>query len=272
MMTTLHALIPDVDVLLALAPEELAPILIRLAKQARVNNNNMLTLSLGAIMKSFVPVGVLFATITIPAFAGQESTGSIGLGDYATWAGAIVSVIAAIWAGSAARRAERLSEHANEIAYNAWIDQYFDGVRIWADEVSNTIQMGLHVGKLAPSKDRDERLLSIRATLASLTDRGRWHFPNEWQEKYGTHKAPAYRGFRQPVVTSVVRAYQVLQKIDSLPDGALNELMVKHQREFVSAIQEVLDPRSRANEAQRIIKRFADVERMRKPAKPPLKQ
>jgi uncharacterized protein (TIGR02391 family) len=42
-MTTLHSLIPDVDVLLALAPEELAPILLRLAKQARVNNNNMFT-------------------------------------------------------------------------------------------------------------------------------------------------------------------------------------------------------------------------------------
>ncbi|CAD6559526.1 hypothetical protein LMG27952_06885 [Paraburkholderia hiiakae] len=37
-MTTLHSLIPDVDVLLALAP-----ILLRFAKQARVNNNNMFT-------------------------------------------------------------------------------------------------------------------------------------------------------------------------------------------------------------------------------------
>ena len=42
-MTTLHALIPDADMLLALAPEELAPILLRLAKQDRVNHNNMFT-------------------------------------------------------------------------------------------------------------------------------------------------------------------------------------------------------------------------------------
>ncbi|CAM2169985.1 conserved exported hypothetical protein [Paraburkholderia sacchari] len=219
-------------------------------------------------MKTYLAMGFLFTVMANPAFGGQESTGSPGVGDYATWAGAIVSVAAAIWAGLAARRAERLSEHANEIAYNAWLDQYFEGVRIWADEVSNTIQLGLHVGELVPSKDRDERLLSIRASLASLTDRGRWHFPNEWQEKYGTHNAPAYRGFRQPVLTSVVRAYRVLQKIDSLPNDAFRELMVKHQREFVSSVQEVLDPRSRANEAQRIIKRFADVERMRKSTEP----
>ena len=42
-MTTLHALIPDVGMLLALAPEELAPVLLRLAKKDRLDHNNMFT-------------------------------------------------------------------------------------------------------------------------------------------------------------------------------------------------------------------------------------
>jgi uncharacterized protein (TIGR02391 family) len=42
-MTTLYDLVPDVDVLLAMAPEELAPILLRLAKQNQQNGMFLLS-------------------------------------------------------------------------------------------------------------------------------------------------------------------------------------------------------------------------------------
>jgi hypothetical protein len=41
-MSTLHTIVPDVEVLLKLEPEELAPILLRLGKQNRQNGMFML--------------------------------------------------------------------------------------------------------------------------------------------------------------------------------------------------------------------------------------
>ncbi len=190
-------------------------------------------------------------------------------GDVATWAGALVSLAAAIWTAIAARRADNLSRHANEIAYNAWVDEYFRSVRAWGDEVSNAIQLGRIVGELPPSQERADRVAVVLASLSSLADRGRWHFPNEWHDKYGLDKKPAYRGFRQPVVTAVIQAHRTLRQVDSMAAATFHHQMVAYQRDFISEIQKVIDPRSRAREVNRIKRRFADAERMRGPVAVP---
>ena len=97
--------------------------------------------------------------------------------------------------------------------------------------------------------------------LSSLIDTGRWYFPNQWTDDYGTHKEPAYRGMRQPVLDYVVEAYDLLK--DSHSTESLRAELIAAQREFVSHIQEVLDPRKREQEIKKILVEFEASERLR---------
>lgn len=66
----------------------------------------------------------------------------------------------------------RASSGENECAgKRARVDQYFDGVRAWADEVSNAIQLAHHVAMGEPRDQRKNQLTGLMASLASLADR-----------------------------------------------------------------------------------------------------
>lgn len=93
-----------------------------------------------------------------------------------------------------------------------------------------------------------EQRRSILSRLSALTDRGRWFLPNEKADSHGQTKPVAYRGFRPAALDSLVAAIALLKNFvggDSTHNQEVRRQLVAHKREFVSAIQEKLDPRTR---------------------------
>lgn len=167
-------------------------------------------------------------------------------------------------AETAASQANRHADHSNVISANAWLDQYLCNVRLWADEACESIARAMHATKLDP-QERERQLFESMYRLSSLIDRGRWFFPNQWNEEVGLPKEPAYRGLRQPILDCLVTAYDAVKELrDSTGNATVAEL-VHCQRLFVSEVQQVLNPRRREEEVSRINAQFAISERITVP-------
>lgn len=165
-------------------------------------------------------------------------------------------------AESFARTANHHADHANMLSAQAWLDQYLCNVRAWADEACECISMAIHSSHLEENQ-RKETLFNALHKISALIDRGRWFFPNQWSDEYGKNKEPAYRGIRQPILDQLVEAYDLIKEIQK--SGSFeNALLLTHsQRLFVSEVQQVLNPRRRNEEVQRIYEQFAISERLR---------
>lgn len=198
---------------------------------------------------------------------------SVEFGDIATWIAALVAVYAAVVARQSskaadqhqaeaareARRAADLLERNHQLELRSWADQYFSGVRTWADQVCCSISEAIHLMERQSLGQSTKHPVLVK--LSHLIDTGRWHFPNQWSDDYGVDKEPAYRGVRQPILDCVVDAYKTL-KDSSGPGDARDDLRAV-QRDFVSHIQEILDPRSRDQEIHRVLVEFEQSQRLR---------
>lgn len=149
-------------------------------------------------------------------------------------------------------RRERLNQQMQHLTLT---QNYFSGLRTWADQLSDILSEAIHLAELDPARcvapiffDRRHQL---RVRLSSYIDRGRWYFPNLKPEEHGAHKPKAFRGYRQEVLNSLVYAYRALTALNYV-DGTGNEhqreLMVEAKKGFVSEIQDVLDPQRREGE------------------------
>lgn len=197
----------------------------------------------------------------------------IEIGDIATWLATAVAIISAIAAARSSKAADHHQEEAalhakksaellekeHQLKLREWTDQYFNSVRTWAEQVCHAISEAMHIIEHPELNGEHKRPILVR--LSSLIDTGRWYFPNQWTDDYGTHKEPAYRGIRQPVLDCVVEAYDLLR--DSQSTESLKTELVAAQREFVSYIQDVLDPRKREQEIKKILVEFEVSERLR---------
>lgn len=203
----------------------------------------------------------------------------MNIGDLASLISAIVALGSAVWAVRASRDADRHQREAaasaqrnadilakqHELGLRTWTDQYFKDVRSWANEVCYTVSQAIHLVDLPNSNESANYRLDALSRLSAHLDTGRWYFPNSWSKEYGTQKAPAYRGVRQPVLDCVAEAYKALQQFDGANGRGTRDELVRCQREFVSHIQLVLDPRKRNEEIQRVLAEFADAEKLRTP-------
>lgn len=197
-------------------------------------------------------------------------------GDLLTALGVIVASLAALLAGHFSRkslayasRAEKAAKDANEhaseanvLSANSWVDQYMTNVRLWADEACESISTAIHAQKATPSRQEELFITSLQQ-ISALIDRGRWFFPNQWSDEYGQHKEPAYRGLRQPILDSLVEAYTIIDELRNSKDATRVPELMHCQRTFVSEVQQVLNPRRREREIERINEQFAISERLR---------
>lgn len=198
---------------------------------------------------------------------------NIEFGDVATWSATVVAIISAALAVKSSRLAEaqqeetarqaknnsEILEKAHDLKLREWTDQYFNSVRIWAEDVCSAISEATHIVEYTDLREEDK--ISALIKLSALVDTGRWYFPNRWTDDYGTHKEPAYRGVRQPILDCVVFSYNALKNAGPEYD-AKSELLLC-QREFVSHIQAVIDPRKREQEINKILGEFEVAERLR---------
>jgi len=83
--------------------------------------------------------------------------------------------------------------------------------------------------------------------LSALIDQGRMYFPNQAPEKKGFDRPAAYQGYRQIILTVLVRAYDLAVKLDQ--DAGFEERkktarsIVRLRRLFVSEAQLAINPR-----------------------------
>jgi hypothetical protein len=88
---------------------------------------------------------------------------------------------------------------------------------------------------------------TLLARLSALIDQGRLYFPNQTPEKQGPTKPAAYQGFRQRILSVLVRAYDVILKVDTATTGdaarVLCSRLINLRRTFVSEAQVAIDPR-----------------------------
>lgn len=197
-------------------------------------------------------------------------------GDIFTALSAVIAGLAALLASYYSKRsleyssrAERSAKdandhahHANVLSANSWLDQYMTNVRAWADDGCDSISIAIHALKAEPSR-QDELLFSSLQRISALVDRGRWFFPNLWSDEYGQHKEPAYRGLRQPILDALIDAYHTIEALRESKDQSLISELVHSQRTFVSEVQQVLNPRRREREIERIEEQFAISEKLR---------
>lgn len=165
-------------------------------------------------------------------------------------------------AEQSAKNANNHAHHANVLNANSWLDQYMTNVRAWADDACDAISIAIHTLDADPTK-QDEMLFASLQRVSGLVDRGRWFFPNLWSDEYGQHKEPAYRGIRQPILDSLVDAYRTIETLRTSKDSIHIPALVHHQRAFVSEVQQVLNPRRREREIERIKEQFAISEKLR---------
>lgn len=89
---------------------------------------------------------------------------------------------------------------------------------------------------------------SLLCRLSAIIDRGRWFLPNEKTDLKGHLKPVAYQGFRPAALDALVEAFELLTNLsgtNSVQTAEVRNKLVDVRREFVSAIQEKLDPRTR---------------------------
>lgn len=207
-------------------------------------------------------------------------------GDLATWVASGAAVVAVIVAGyerhqankadaqrqvvEAQRQAleERNAElvaRANRLKTQAWVDSHFQAVQRWAEDVCLAMSEGRHL--VGSEREFAAQRLTLMARLSSLIDTGRWYFPNTHTEMVGTEKEFAYRGVRQPVLDYVVHAYRTLES--SRPAEVLCHELISCQRQFVSDIQQVINPRRRELEIEHYLKQLPELDRQLQPTTPP---
>jgi hypothetical protein len=146
-----------------------------------------------------------------------------------------------------------------------WKKEYFTDLLKWSDESMLQLSEALHLCELDPKRMPDNKFFEtrhqLRIKLSAQIDRGRWFFPNYATDKYGHAKHEAFKGFRQPVLDGLVRAYQAVTALnyaDASKNVTAKAAVEEAKRLFTSEIQKVLDPRARDAEFQTLITRVAE--------------
>lgn len=136
-------------------------------------------------------------------------------------------------------RERRVSEQNNRIAAAATVTAWFGELRSWASDGVDILAEASYSG--ATLKD-EAHVRKLKHRLSSVIDRGRFFFPNLPYVKGGQEVKPtAYKGSRHAVLDPLVAAISILEsKLGRY--GTQEEGLKAMQREFVSRVQQVLNP------------------------------
>ena len=185
-----------------------------------------------------------FLTFTVGALAG------------------VLTGLAALAVFYVASRQSRLS--ATNIAAD-WLRD----LRAWASEAVDVLSESTYTctkDQRSLSESEQVSIVRCRYRLSALIDRGRFLLPNERETEYGDHKASAYKGLRHPALDTLVAAERILDgNIELFAFPHRKAALVGVRREFVSAIQAILDPRS-MNKTVAEILRHAHEDRRKDPS------
>lgn len=168
---------------------------------------------------------------------------------------AAVSILVGWYAGI---RKERLTISQYRLSASAFASDWFRDLRAWASEAIDVLSEAAYnaPGSSASSPMPAEVCTRCRHRLSALIDRGRFFLPNLEPEAKGADKPSAFRGTRHAALDQLVLAEQVLAgtPIERKEFPSTRAALVAIKRDFVAAIQDILDPRSRNAEVDEILR------------------
>lgn len=165
-----------------------------------------------------------------------------------------VGVAAGLLGWFTGRRAERRNYRLGASAFTA--DWHRD-LRSWASEGVDSLSRGVYCASRSASSTQMSAVVRDEccSNLSALVDRGRFFLPNYNPDEVGLDKPSAFRGFRHPAIDFLVAAHDVVE--DPARASAFSsqrDALIAIKREFVSEIQDLLDPRSRNKAVAKLIK------------------
>jgi hypothetical protein len=209
-----------------------------------------------------IVVGILGVGATLvgrePALVGIVVS-ILGVG--ATLAGVLVNRMNAREAALNAREATRRQEEATREAtrrqeeatrrQEVGVDQWNRDLRNWASEAIDVLSEAVY----ASNSSDVRRYIS---QLSALIDRGRFFLPNQVNKEAEPEKLPAFQGRRHRALVPLIAALRVLDgdvenELKEYVSQKRSDVIRELQREFVSHIQLILDPRQRNREITQLI-------------------
>jgi hypothetical protein len=163
---------------------------------------------------------------------------------------AIASVVVAVVLG---RRAEAISVAQRRHSAFSTAAEWRRDLTAWAAEVVDVLSEAAYSFGDDSRATKAEQLFACSFRLSALIDRGRFFLPNIRQDEHGADKPPAYRGYRHSALDPLVAAEGVLStgKTGSFTDE--RDALVEMKREFVSALQQILDPQHHNREIAKVL-------------------
>lgn len=167
----------------------------------------------------------------------------------------LLSFVAILISRQTARSQEQLHLHVSReeqvLMFEQIRSQRDSDIIRWTERCVNLLSecesVVTHFDEVGPEHERRDLHRKLAARLSALIDQGRLYFPNQEPEAKGQEKESAYRGYRQLILTVLVRAYDrfvdvaQLHDPDARPDVAAD--LVSLRRLFVSEAQVAIDPR-----------------------------
>jgi hypothetical protein len=162
----------------------------------------------------------------------------------------------AAFAASEAKRAQDLAAAEQRHASFNTVAEWRRDLREWAAEAIDVLTEATYLCGDMPdnSSDLAARCFPCRHRLSSLIDRGRLFLPNIRKDEYGVDKPYAFRGFRHSGLDPLVAAERVLSEGFTGRFTDRKHALVAMKREFVSSIQQILDPERHNLEVARMIR------------------
>ncbi|WP_129127015.1 hypothetical protein [Geomonas oryzae] len=144
-------------------------------------------------------------------------------------------------------RNARTVEHQYRLDATTFAADWLRDLRSWATQSIDVLSEAVYcMPSTVDTPPDSEKFLVCRYKLSALIDSGRLLLPNTQHEEHGVTKPVAYRGVRHIALDCLVAAENVLGgDLDPKDFGlkSAKDALVGIKREFVSIIQEILDPR-----------------------------
>jgi hypothetical protein len=168
-----------------------------------------------------------------------------------TLIGVIVAILALGYQRNQAESARRQEAAAREATRRreVGVAEWMRALRDWASEAIDVLSEAVYASDGIQGHVPSDDARRYIPRLSALIDRGRLFFPNQYKEKYGTNKPPAFRGLRHAALDPLVSALivlegnaEVLKEVHDYVADNRRDVLRELQMEFVSHIQQILDP------------------------------
>lgn len=194
------------------------------------------------------------AKAAMPSHVGLDETNAL-----VGAASLVAAIVFGLLAWYLSHVANRAAATANKISIRSTEDQYFGLLTEWASGVVRSLEEAIHLCLVDPKQSPDlffQRRLELMAALSALLDQGRWFFPNLEDDAHGADNEPAFRGYRQGVLNLIAKSYTLIKSYNfkiQTPNWPIKAALVANERNFVSIIQSIVDPRRREEEFKHLV-------------------